>query len=190
MDKVKDFFHDFSDIFFAILVASIMFIVLASNLGSWFNKPTDTRLNNNYASTAEDVINKNLDIENKNDNQLQTEDTHTEDTNNGETENNNENQPEAEAKPDKNEPNSDVTKDNPTSQTPVETKRVVIPSGTFSAGIGKILEDSGLVDKSGDFVRAAEDLGLANKLKAGSFEVPLDATLEDMAKIIAGQKSM
>jgi len=47
-----------------------------------------------------------------------------------------------------------------------------------------------LVDDENNFVQAAESLNLSGRLKSGSFEIPVDATAEDMVKIIAGLKTI
>jgi hypothetical protein len=184
LEKIKDFFHDFSDIFFAIIIIGIMFAVLTVNLGSWFDnhsgtvsasEPTDIpeEQSNNTASSGQNIDNTGLEYEN---NGLGTEN----DTDKVEIENSQDNS------------NTDnyIDKDEQKNRTVGETKKIVIPSGTFCTGIAKILKDNKLVDDENNFVQAAESLNLSGRLKSGSFEIPVDATAEDMVKIIAGLKTI
>ncbi|HZJ76701.1 MAG TPA: hypothetical protein VFC70_03225 [Oscillospiraceae bacterium] len=197
MEKIKDFFHDFSDIFFAIVIAGIMFTVLALNLGNWFDDFPSTTLASEPAGTSEEqnnIVNKKQDNDgtdsknddNRDDNRSETKDSMKKDSiNRTETE-----------KPENNESQSNENTDSNTNETDQknktqrDTKKITIPNGTFGTGVAKILKESGLINDINDFVRAAENLNLSSRLKSGSFEIPTDATVEDMAKIIAGQKNM
>ncbi len=185
MDKIKDFFHYFSDIIFAIFIASIMFLVLTFNLGSWYNDSSNTVLADNTTNTQENQNNninnkpsKNMNIENKN-NELETEDNINK-TGVESVQNNNE----IDSSIDENE------EENKINEVIQETKKIFIPNGTFGARIATILKENELIDNPQDFVQAAENLNLVNRLKSGSFEIPASASVEDMVKIIAGQKNM
>lgn len=188
MEKIKDFFHDFSDVFFAIVVASIMFVVLSLNLGSWFNNSSNTVLadepihisqdqHNNSESKNDDIDaedkNQEAEVEDKevnNEEATETEATETEDAKNNNDANTN---------------NDEVIEENKKAQ---EVKTIVIPNGTVGTGVAKILKDNGLIAEAKDFVQTAENLNLAGRLKSGTFEISTSATIEDMVKIIAGQK--
>ncbi len=182
LEKIKDFLHDFSDILFALIIAGIMFAVLTINLGSWFNEPfhsvsanepnrTPVNQDNSFESSEPDN-----NIINSEDGNSQSETEH--DINETETE-----KPQNSTSPDtgENEQNTETSK---------ETKRIVIPNGTFCTGIAKILKDNGLINSEADFIRAAEDMRLSGRLKSGSFEIPVNTTVEDIARIIAGQKKI
>ena len=181
MEKIKDFFHDFSDIFFAIIIAGVMFAVLSVNLGSWFNVPSNTASANEPFNTSKDRDN-NATSDGPDNNNVNPEDKNNKtetgtDTDKIETEkpqNNNDAIPGTDENEQKNE-------------TAGETKKIIIPSGTFCTGIAKILKNNELIDNENSFVQAAENLGLSSRLKSGSFEIPVDATVEEIVKIIAGQ---
>lgn len=66
-----------------------------------------------------------------------------------------------------------------------ETKEVIIPSGTPSSGIADILKDNNLIKDTEIFLKTVDDLDLASKLRSGTFEVPSEATVEEVIKIIA-----
>lgn len=204
MEKIKDFFHNFSDIFFAIVIASIMFAVLTINLGSWFDDSSNIVSADKPANILENpnsnIINNrpdnNVDSENK-DNQPTTEDD-TYKTDIEIPQNSNDTNPDTndtspdinDTSPGTNDTSPDINEDEQKYATIRETKRIVIPSGTFGTGIAQILKENGLIDDSNDFVRAAENLNLSKRLKSGSFEIPVGIAVEDMVKIIAGQRNM
>jgi len=187
LEKIKDFFHDFSDVFFAIAVTSVMFVVLSLNLGSWFNNSSNTVLadepvhiveNNDTNLISEDnteVVNleenENLEEENSDIDKIPTEETEKTD----EIKSNND----VDSK--ENEAESENT-------TNFEVKTIVIPNGTPGSGVAIILKENGLIDDTKEFIQTAENLNLAVRLKSGSFEIHSNDTIEDMVKIIAGQK--
>lgn len=189
MERIKDFFHDFSDIFLAIIIAGIMFAVLTLNLGNWFDDFPNTILASEPANTSGEQDNNSVNKRPDNsstglkdeDNQSEIEDNinkiETEEPQNNESQNNR-------------NANSDTNEIGQENKMPQETKKITIPNGTFGTGVAKILKENGLINDINDFIRAAENLNLSSRLKSGSFEIPTNATVEDMAKIIAGQKNM
>ncbi len=169
MEKTKDFFHDYSDIFLAIIISGVMFTVLSFNLGTWFTDSPNTVAANEQNttesnSTIGDNLNSNFenkDLEDTENENMKDEDNETEESDDNEKENN-------------------------TSTTP-EIKTISIPNGTPGSGIAKILKENGLIDNTSDFIKTAESLNLSNRLKSGSFDISTDASLEDIIRIISGQ---
>lgn len=181
MDRIKDFFHDFSDVFFAIAIGGIMFFVLSANLGSWFtnssnivlaDEPVNITDNNNTSPKPEN------DIEKENVEDAENEDVPDENNESTDTKE----EPDNVIDSNKNEVDADDNVVN------TEVKTIVIPNGTPGSGVAKILKESGLIEDTQDFIKAAENLNLAVRLKSGTFEIPNNSTIEDMVKIIAGQK--
>ena len=167
MDKIKDFLHDNTDIFVALLIAFAMFSVVAVNLGDWFKLETEIVMAEEKTEEPE------TDIEEKE--ELPAPEAEKE-TEVAET-------PVAEI------PVVETPVVSPTPTTViVEIKRIVIPSGTTGSGIAKILQEKGLIASTSDFVRVAEELKLSPKLKSGTFEIPSNASIEEMVRTIAGQK--
>lgn len=82
------------------------------------------------------------------------------------------------------EPEGDKSNSRPISPSG-ETVRVVIPDGSPSTSIGDILTNNGLISSSSDFVKRAEELGLDRRLQSGSFDIPKNASLDDIIKIVA-----
>lgn len=58
---------------------------------------------------------------------------------------------------------------------------VSVPSGSTARGIGAILEEAGVIVSAGDFERAVRDQGVADRLRAGDYELvagdPLDSII-------------
>ncbi|ABW19549.1 MltG/YceG/YrrL family protein [Alkaliphilus oremlandii] len=177
MERLKDFFHDYSDMFLALFVAGIMFFAISWNLGSWFDNSSNTALANNTPVIEQEKPEKDSTV--------------TDDPQGSEEENSsNEN------KEDENAIDSENTENAPKENTvaeekpPVvaEVKTITVPNGTPGTGVANILKENGLIQNTNDFIQAAERLNLAVRLKSGTFEISTDATVEDMVKIIAGQK--
>jgi len=184
LEKIKDFLHDFSDVFFAIVVTSVMFIVLSLNLGSWFNNSSNIVLADEPVQISENEDTNSI-LENDNEkanvedeDQIEQEDS---DTDKATTEQNEETKNNDNVDPKENEVESENT-------TNVAVKTIIIPNGTPGSGVAIILKENGLISDTKDFIQIAEKLNLAIRLKSGSFEIPTNSTMEDMVKIIAGQK--
>lgn len=194
MDRIKDFLHDFSDIFFAALIAGIMFTVLAVNLGSWFNKPINRELEGNYVSIADNENNIGTGGQDEAGENPEETGHQVDETTNRDGDQDLEGQEDKEENRTPPAPDTGQAEDQEpasreqTATTAGETKKILVPSGTFSTGIAKILKENGLIEDTRDFDRTAENLNLANRLKAGSFDIPTDASIEEIVKIIAGQK--
>lgn len=188
MEKIKDFFHDFSDIFFAIAVASIMFIVLSWNLGSWFDNSADTVLADEIVNIVEENNDQTV-TENKDEidpaiEEPGAEESNTEDLDEGEIL-----PEETENSQDKDTTESGEEEKEPDhTESAAEIKTIVIPNGTPGSGVARILKENGLIEDTQSFIQTAENLNLAIRLKSGTFEIPTNSTIEDMVKIIAGQK--
>lgn len=186
MERIKDFFHDFSDVFFAIVVASVMFVVLSWNLGSWFDNSSNTVLADGLPSIVEESNDESLEEKDKE--EVVNEDEVVVEVKKDDTQITDQPKAEDPAKPTVEEPKTD--------EKPIEnnnaqgTKKITVPNGTPGTGVAKILKENGLIEDTNDFIKTAEDLKLAVKLKSGSFEIPIGTTIEDMVRIIAGQKKL
>ena len=79
----------------------------------------------------------------------------------------------------------------PTNPTPqpspppsVETVKITIPEGSMPGKIGLILQESGLITSSRDFIAKAVELKLDTKLKSGTYSINKGLALEDIVKIM------
>ena len=183
MDRIKDFFHDYSDVFLATLIIIAMVSVVYVNLHTIFddtpvviaqpasnesNDPSDSDLNQPHVVALPFG-------EPEDDSTAPEEMRHEEEIPDGETA----------------APPADNPPPPPTTPTPPpatgESVEITIPNGTPGIGIAQILVDHQLLSDTGSFVQAAEALELSLKLKSGTFKIPAGSSPEEMVKIIAGQ---
>ena len=168
MEKIKDFLHDYSDVFLAFCIVFAMVAVIYVNLTSLFHDPGVAAVQPGRLQIDTDEIDPAPDNEIIIDLESSEE-------------------PEDEYTP--REERDDAPETEPPSPPPETgaTVTVTIPNGTPGIGIAQILVDKQLLSSTGDFVRAAEDLDLALKLKSGTFQIPMGASAEEMVLIIARQ---
>ncbi|KGG80318.1 hypothetical protein Y919_06820 [Caloranaerobacter azorensis H53214] len=82
-----------------------------------------------------------------------------------------------------NNPDKNINSDN-TQNTKVIT--INIPKGSLGPAIADILLKEGLIDSKTEFLNRAKELKLDTKLKAGSFKIESNSSLDKIIKIIAG----
>lgn len=151
-----------------------MFSVVAVNLGDWF------KLDSGIVMAAGKIDENETETDTKINEEVKAPEVKEENNVVEETPENKEEVIET--------PKAETPQGTPSTSVIVEIKRIVIPNGTPGVGIAKILQEKGLINSTGDFVRVAEELKLAVKLKSGTFEIPTNSSIEDMVRIIAGQK--
>ena len=66
--------------------------------------------------------------------------------------------------------------------------RFTVPSGSSAERIANLLVQEEIISSQRDFLKVVEDNNLSTKLQAGTFTIPANSTLLDIAKIIARQK--
>lgn len=177
MEKLKDFIHDTTDILLALVIVVVMSGVVVLNLGDWFNIGVSASPAENSPIVANDPISKT-----NNDDVIDIIDEDSDMDEEAIDEDSQESQQQQQEEQEEQQP-----QDQPS--TPpvivVEIKSITIPEGSFGANIARILHDNGLIDSTADFIKTAEDLNLASRLNSGTFNIPTDASLEDMVRIIA-----
>lgn len=67
---------------------------------------------------------------------------------------------------------------------PEESIEFVIKSGESSYTVSKALMEAGLVEDASDFDQYLVDNGYSRRINSGTYEIPLDSTEEEIAKII------
>ena len=76
----------------------------------------------------------------------------------------------------------------PVETTPVgETVTITIRSGESSVTVSKTLEAAGLVENASAYDRFLCENGYDRKIRVGSYEIPVGASEEEIAEIIAGR---
>ncbi len=175
MDRLRDFFYDYSDVLFSLVIASVMIGVVYINLTTIFDDTTDVLPEPHTAliegSDAPDAPGE-------------SSETIVIDLDTNEVEND-----ESPESGEPTQPDPSVADSNETPSPPVsgEMVTVTIPNGTPGVGIAQILVDHQLLPDTTSFVEAAENLNLSLKLKSGTFDIPAGTSPEQMVKIIAGQ---
>ena len=171
MEKLKDFIHDYSDLFLAAMITASMIFVVFWNLNTIFEEPSIS------SSAVEPPIDRApLSSNDSSEEEEENSDLVVIDLTSPEV-------PEA----DSGEALQESVPEEQPQESSGESVRIEVPSGTPGVGIARILVDVGLIDEPGVFVQAAEELNLSLSLKSGSYDIPRDASPEEIVRIIAGQ---
>ncbi|SDY24819.1 hypothetical protein [Tindallia californiensis] len=176
MERLKDFIHDYSDLFLATLITASMAFVVFWNLNTIFDDSPSVA--NATPPSTEDSVSMDHPYDDSDELSAPDSDPVVIDLS-----------PEDEHQQSDDSTNPEET-DAADSES-VETHSYVtidIPSGTPGVGIANILVEAGLIENPGDFVQAAEELNLSLSLKSGTYDVPVSATPEQLVRIIAGQE--
>jgi len=98
---------------------------------------------------------------------------------------------EVEPKPDDTSGNqSNESPETPSNENAGSTEvQVTIPDGSLPNEIGKILQESGVIEDSKEFVNKAVELGLDTKLRSGSYSLNTNQSIEEIVLIISKQAS-
>lgn len=78
--------------------------------------------------------------------------------------------------------------ENPNGDSEDSSWMVEIPSGSSGNKVGEILAEAGIVESKEVFVEKLKEMDYATKLRAGKYVIPKKATLEEIVKIIAGER--
>ena len=69
-----------------------------------------------------------------------------------------------------------------------DTKSITISDDAISTTVSKQLQDAGLIASSTDFEAALKKYHMAGSIRSGTFQIPTDATNEEIIEIITKQK--
>ena len=82
-----------------------------------------------------------------------------------------------------------ATKEPKETQKPSEkTRSFTVRSGLLSSSVSRELKEAGFIKDAGKFDHYLEKSGLAKKLIAGDYKIPVGASQEEVARIITGGK--
>ncbi|WP_054871178.1 hypothetical protein [Caloranaerobacter sp. TR13] len=181
IEKFKDFLYDIIDhvIIIGVIVIVIgiigwrLDILFADNLVKAPLISSEDANKNNSSITS---INENtsIDISENNMSENPIDDTEINDS----TQNDNENN-----QIDFNESEKDANLNDTQNNKIVVIK---IPKGSLGPAIAEILLKEGLINSKTEFLNRAKELKLDTKLKAGSFKIESNSSLDKIIKIIAG----
>lgn len=188
MERVKDFLFDLSDIAISLVIVAVIFFVVSWKLNETMPMSFAIPDTKSDISKEADVAVKPPKSEGV---QPATETTAIPVTTLAESDDAAEPNTKAESITTAAKPVTTARPVQPTTQVSTPTKRITIdiPSGSTGDAIAKILKSSGLIDDISAFNKTVEDLGLGNKLRAGSFTLSTDMTIETLARRIAGYKN-
>lgn len=91
---------------------------------------------------------------------------------------------------DDNNDSSDSSEDNNHIEEPLKDTivQISIPEGSLPSRIGSILEESGLISSSADFIEKSQEMKLDTKLRSGEYEIQTGSSMEEIVKIISRQQ--
>lgn len=163
MERIKDFFFDLSDVLISLIIVAVIFFVISWKLTE--TMPMSFSLfepsDDNVSPPISESIRPTEPVS------IVVQETTEVPT----------------------ESASDIQPTTTPPTLPVKRVTIEIPSGSSGDAIAKILKNSGLVDNISAFNRTVESLALGNKLRAGSFTLSTDMSLETIARRIAGYKN-
>ncbi|WP_432665749.1 hypothetical protein R9X47_05600 [Wukongibacter baidiensis] len=175
LEKLKDFFYDFSDTLLSLTIILLMALVITWKLsGAMSIAIFDDKSDVQAVVKAEDPKVAEKDVVNV-DNNIPQENTNQE--SNNEENKTPENITEPPTKPDN---NVEVVN--------VESKdiKVEIPKGSTGSSIAAILLEKGLISSKKEFLDRVEEKGLAPKLRYGDFTVKSGSSIDKIISIITG----
>ncbi len=174
MKKIKDLIYDYNDIFLALLI-----IAAAAAIIFW--RVTDIMAYPKYLSAKEpaqqsaNVDFSDVDLTQQNVEEFNTNpgsvDSQTGEAQQGETAQ----QPEETGEPREGTGAAAIT---------TEDVTITIPSGSAGSTIAQILVDAKVISTKDAFLNMVEEMGVAGRLKAGTFTIPAGSDLAEIIEII------
>lgn len=189
MEKIKDFFYEKSDIFFATVVVALVVVVVMRNLGGWMNvEAEDSKYNEIQAVVSEEPAGDDSTSTNNDgsDTPAQLEEPTEPAAPSTEEPASNEEPKEEPAETPAVEPTTpDAPPEQPT-QTPSsgQSRNITVAPGSAAKSIADALKAQGLISDSSAFVQALISSGNDTKLKAGDFTIPEGASTEQIIAIL------
>lgn len=156
MNKLKDFLYDHTDIILSLLVILGIVFIVGTNFTLF-----DQKLSS-FSGPSESS--------NSADNQLSEGNSAEEENESSSPENSGQERPVNNTDPESNEDNNTIT--------------ITIPQGASASDVGEALLDKDLINSTSEFIETTEALNVSHQLKPGEFEIPTDASLEEMIQIL------
>ncbi len=196
MEKLKDILYNKNDVLVAIVIIAVAALVISIKIDTLMhyssvvpgtevlagttlgenqsekNEDGEETGNNNYSPSSEDANNQN---QAKPD--LAAQGTITEPANQGADQSQG-------TLTTQGQPNSNSTQAQGTPQYP---HSIYIAYGATLASVGKTLTDLGYFTSSKEFTDAVEAAGLGSKIQSGNFQIPANASHEQVLKILTKQ---
>ncbi len=177
MDKLKDFIYEISDLLFGASVLLLIILISTYQLHGWFNISfpnnikniipnnqinIDENKNNSEKSTPE-TKKSNITLENTTDEDIIKENT--------------ENKPLEVDEINKN-------KNTPSTQIEITLRNISITPGSSSDKVANALYENNIITSKENFISRLIELNSETKIKAGSFQIPSNSSVDEVIQII------
>lgn len=184
MEKIKDFFYEKSDVFFASLVVVVAIGVIMYNLNGWLVIDSEASRYQEIPLQSQEVAAEEQKPEQAPAESAKPEESKTETT---PAETKPEETKAAETKPEETKP----AETKPTQTKPAETKpapaavrKITVASGSSAKSIANALKNQGLINSTDDFLNKLVASGKETKLQAGTFSIPEGSSLDQIIGIL------
>lgn len=158
MDKFKDIIYETSDLIFGLTVLIFIIVISTYQLHGWFNISMPKNLEQMMpASNTEDVV-INSNVETIDD-------------------------PPVEIAPTKPQEPTD-TEEVQTEEPPITMRNIAIAPGSSSDKVANALYENNIINSKQAFITRLIELKSETKIKAGSFSIPSNSSIEEVIKII------
>ncbi len=204
--KLKDGLYKIGDIIIIAIILAGMYFALTNKLNEImpisFSQLTgkvavDENLPGESSNTTNEVVNididdtsstktESTDTENQ-ENSSETDTTQSEDQTTTEDDNQSTDETNAESTTTSENTEQESQESNETDTSSEVLITITIPPGSTAIQVAEILYDNKIIAEKGLFLTKINELGIANKLLAGSFKLKQGMTYEDIAKILTGQ---
>lgn len=185
MDKIKDFFYEKSDLFFASVVVMIVGFVVFNNLGGWMNADAEDSKYSAIQSRIEseerpDSISEdeNAPIDSEPGQDAQEEPAGSK------ADSEDANQPADKEETPASQPagNPGSSADKPSGA--AKSRNISVAPGSTAQSIADSLKSQGLISDTGEFLKSLASSGKDTKLKAGDFSFPEGASNDQIIDIL------
>ncbi len=181
MDKIKDFLYEISDLIFGAIVLLAVVVISISQLNGWFNVSVPKN------------IEKILPVSNSNELNSDTSNISQAEASTGDTGSSSDNE-NSTGEDDKNlnidTQNSDNANDttgqndNQSEQNEIVFRNISIASGSTSGKVADALYENNIISSREEFRLKLAQLNAETKIKAGTFRIPSDASIDEVIEII------
>ena len=180
MDKLKDFIYEISDLIFGGAVLLIIILISTYQLHGWFNISLPENIEKIIPiSTGNDLNSTETNTE------IAQNNSSSEDTNKvPEASNDATNENEAPKEDNTNNTSSDTQTENKSAQAEVTIRNISIAPGSSSDKVANALYENNIISSKENFISRLIELNAETKIKAGTFRIPSNASLDEVIKIV------
>jgi hypothetical protein len=176
MNKLKDIIYDKNDLFIALIILVVAGLVIYSRIGIIMDYPEVLAAQaESNSSTKVEQADQSTNTDNENTESEETKNDTKDDKDNNDIDSN---------KKVSNTEKKDSNKTEKSSESKKSKVSIQIEPGTTGSQIAQILIDSGLIESKKEFYNAIKIAGAETRLTAGNFNIPSNATPDQIIQII------